>query len=83
MDLFKFQDKYGNRLMCRHPLCKYVKYFLHIHAPSYVQLNYRIHGPHHAKMCLWTADSEVPDRPATPCSLIRAFTIRLQNHWTV
>ena len=27
------------------------------------------------------ADSEGPDQPAHPRSLIRAFTVRLQNHW--
>ena len=29
------------------------------------------------------AESEGPDQPALPHSLIRAFTVRLQNHWTL
>ena len=27
------------------------------------------------------ADSEDPDQPAHPRSLVRAFTVRQQNHW--
>ena len=35
-----------------------------------------------AKMCILAyADSEGPDQPAHPRSLIRAFPVRLQNHW--
>ena len=41
-----------------------------------------IHGPCHAKTCLWAyADSEVQDLPAHPRSLIRAFIVRYRNHW--
>ena len=40
------------------------------------------YGPRHAKTCLWVyADSEGPDQPAHLRSLIRAFTVRKQNHW--
>ena len=38
--------------------------------------------PRLAKPCLRAhADSEGPDKPAHPRSLIRAFTVRLQNYW--
>ena len=41
-----------------------------------------IFGPRHLKACLRAnADSEGPDQTAHPRSLIRAFTVRLQNHW--
>ena len=44
------------------------------HSPSY--------GSRQAKMCLWEyADSAGPDQTAHPHSLIRAFTVRFQNHW--
>ena len=40
--------------------------------------------PHHTKPCLQAyADSDGPDQPAHPHSLIRAFTVRSQNHWTL
>ena len=40
------------------------------------------HGPRLVKTCLWTyADSERPDQPAHPRSLIRAFTLRCEIHW--
>ena len=36
----------------------------------------------HAELCFRAyADSEGPDQTAHPCSLIRAFAVRLQNHW--
>ena len=39
-------------------------------------------GPPSAKTCLRAyADSEGPDQPAHPRSLIRAFAVRKQNHW--
>ena len=38
--------------------------------------------PRHAKMSLRAyANSEGPDQPAHPRSLIRAFATRKQNHW--
>ena len=41
-------------------------------------------GPCYAKTCLWAyADSEGPDQPAHPRSLIRTFAVRQQNHWTL
>ena len=34
-------------------------------------------GPHHTKPCLWAyADSEGPEQPAHPQSLVRTFTVR-------
>ena len=40
-----------------------------------------INGPRHAKICLRAyAASEGPDQPSHPCSLIKVFTIRYQNH---
>ena len=42
----------------------------------------KLPGPRHAKMCLPAyLDSKGPDQPAQPHSLIRAFTVRKQNHW--
>ena len=38
--------------------------------------------PCHAKTCLRLyAESEGPDQPAHPRSLIRAFAVRKQKHW--
>ena len=40
--------------------------------------------PRYAKTCLQAyVDSEGPDQPAHPRSLIRAFTVRYQHHWTL
>ena len=45
---------------------------------------FALRGLRHAKTCLWVyADSEGPDQPAHPRSLIRAFIVRLKNHWIV
>ena len=39
-------------------------------------------GRHYAKMCLWPyANSKGPKQHVHPCSLIRDFRARLQNHW--
>ena len=44
-----------------------------------------LYGPRHAKTCLRPyaayADSDGPDQPAHPRSLISTFTVRYQNHW--
>ena len=46
--------------------------------------SWNTHGPRHVKACLRAyADSEGPDHPAHPHSLIRIFTVRQQNHWTL
>ena len=46
-------------------------------------LHCKLYGPHHAKICLQEyADSEGADQPAHLQGLNRAFTVRLQNHWT-
>ena len=37
-----------------------------------------LYGPRNAKTY---ADSGGPDQPAHPRSLIRAFSVRYQNHW--
>ena len=38
--------------------------------------------PRHTKTCVRAyADSEDPDQPAQPRSLIRDFTVPLQDHW--
>ena len=35
------------------------------------------YGPHREKTCLWWFANKGADQPAHPCSLIRAFVIRL------
>ena len=41
-------------------------------------------GSCHAKICLQAYDeSDDPDQPMHPLSLIRAFTVHSQNDWTL
>ena len=53
-----------------------------VSAKKQYQADIKTYGPRHAKTCLRVhADSEGPDQTAHPRSLIRAFIVRLQNHW--
>ena len=52
--------------------------------PRFLKTNTKpnLYGPCHTKICLRAyADSDGPDKPAHPRSLIRVFTVCKQSHW--